>query len=182
MRELYKLWRGGAGLTAQDLDRVSALAEATQIQKAKLGTERTEDTKARSNQTAWLNDPWLKERLWRFTEEANRRAFSFDVTRCCDVQYTEYHASESGHYNWHIDVAYASDVPFDRKISLTVQLSDPSDYEGGEFGISRVDLPEWHKEKGTVLAFPSYILHKVAPVTKGVRRSLVAWFEGPRWR
>ena len=81
-----------------------------------------------------------------------------------------------------MDVSFTNDVPYDRKISFPVQLSDPSDYEGVDFGIHNQKLPDWHKEKGTVLVFPSYMLHKVNPVTKGIRRSLVAWFEGPRWR
>jgi len=183
LRKLFQLWRGDEGFKEYDLGRVAEAASATQFQKAKLGAEKEDNDKARRSRIAWLSDnTWLKDRLWRFAEEANRRAFAFDVTRCCDVQYTEYHETEKGHYDWHVDVSFTNDVPYDRKISLTVQLSDPSDYEGGDFGIHNQTLPDWHKEKGTVLVFPSYMLHKVNPVTKGIRRSLVAWFEGPRWR
>jgi PKHD-type hydroxylase len=65
---------------------------------------------------------------------------------------------------------------------MTVQLSDPSEYEGGLFKIENQEIPLWYREKGTVMVFPSYLRHRVEPVTRGVRRSLVAWFEGPRWR
>jgi PKHD-type hydroxylase len=183
LRELHRLWRGKEGFESADLDRVAEIAATTQSTKATLGARKEENDKARRSRIAWLSENlWLKDRLWGFAEEANRRAFAFDVTRCCDVQYTEYHADEKGHYDWHVDVAFSHDVPYDRKISLTVQLSDPSEYEGGSFGIHNQSLPDWHREKGTVLVFPSYMLHRVEPVTKGVRRSLVAWFEGPRWR
>lgn len=67
-----------------------------------------------------------------------------------------------------------------RKLSLVCQLSDPSEYEGGEFQINpggSILVPE--RTKGTVIIFPSYLVHRVAPVTKGTRRSLVLWVEGP---
>jgi len=183
LREQFKIWRGHAGLTAKDLDHVSELAHKATTNKARVGDNRATDDKIRSSRIGWLNQSgWLRDRLYGFAEEANRRAFAFDFTRCCDIQYTEYHAEEKGHYNWHIDVSFTKDTPFDRKLSLTVQLSDPSEYEGGLFKIENQTLPEWYREKGTVMVFPSYLRHRVEPVTKGVRRSLVAWFEGPRWR
>ena len=79
---------------------------------------------------------------------------------------------------------YFHNEPFDRKLSMTVQLTDPTEYEGGDFHLddSVEPLPSFSKDKGSVLIFPSYINHKVSPVTKGIRRSLVAWFSGPRWR
>ena len=70
-----------------------------------------------------------------------------------------------------------------------MQLSDPSDYEGGDLMIARPYANKWVeetaqsvKERGTIIVFPSFYTHKVTPVTKGVRRSLVAWVEGPPWR
>ena len=182
MREQYKIWRGNAGLTTSDLDRVSELAHKANTKQAAVGENRDQNTKIRSSRIGWINDGWLRERLYSYAEEANRRAFAFDFTRCCEMQYTEYHAEEKGHYDWHVDVSYTNDVPYDRKLSLTVQLSDPSEYEGGNFVLERQKMPDWYKEKGTILVFPSYLRHRVEPVTKGVRRSLVAWFEGPRWR
>jgi PKHD-type hydroxylase len=107
-----------------------------------------------------------------------------DVSEYGDIQYTEYHGSDGGKYDWHHDVDWNRDDDHDRKISLTVQLSGPSEYEGGDFsfGDGVESLPDFYKEIGTVLAFPSYLAHKVSPVTSGVRKSLVAWFEGPKWR
>lgn len=140
-------------------------------------------SESRRSRLVWLpNNGRFREFLWNHVEEMNRKFYNFDVTRCCDIQYTEYHGSEEGHYNWHNDVHFMNDVVYDRKISVTVQLSDPSEYEGGDFEIAHVPLPDGIKNFGSVLTFPSYMQHRVAPVTKGVRKSLVAWFEGPRWR
>jgi PKHD-type hydroxylase len=73
----------------------------------------------------------------------------------------------------------------DRKLSITIQLSDSDDYEGGNFILDRQYQQPDSKDlrtKGTILVFPSPIKHKVTPVTKGIRKSLVAWVEGPKWR
>ena len=74
-----------------------------------------------------------------------------------------------------------------RKLSMTIQLSDPDDYEGGDFvfnvnQIGQSPDREQLRKKGTVLVFPSFIMHGVKPVTKGTRKSLVSWIEGPTWR
>ena len=117
-------------------------------------------------------------------EQANRNAFGFDICSVGDIQYTEYSADNKGHYNWHHDIDWNDDKAFDRKLSVTVQLSDPSEYKGGEFQFNETENPqrELLKIKGTVLVFPSYLSHKVYEVTEGKRKSLVAWFEGPRWK
>mgnify|MGYP001205851066 CR=1 FL=1 len=74
----------------------------------------------------------------------------------------------------------------DRKLSMTIQLSDSHEYEGGNFEfrdhISNIPPKEQLRKKGTVLIFPSFLYHSVQPVTKGTRKSLVTWIEGPAWR
>ena len=99
------------------------------------------------------------------------------------LQYTEYHAEDTGFYNWHTDVNWLGQDDADRKLSVTIQLSDPDEYEGGDFEFQFIPGPEQEaaKKKGTILIFPSHQIHRVTNVTKGVRKSLVAWFEGPRW-
>ena len=183
MRVNYTIYRGMSyGFREKDFERLDDLVKQYDSMQAQIGSKVVEEV--RSSRITWLSsNVWLKERLWRFAEEANRKNYGFDVTRACDVQYTEYLAEQKGHYDWHVDVhPQREGMVFDRKLSLTVQLTDPDEYEGGKFEIERQTLPDWHTEKGTVLVFPSYIKHKVNPVTKGTRRSLVAWFEGPIWR
>ena len=73
----------------------------------------------------------------------------------------------------------------DRKLSVTIQLSDSNDYEGGDFVFDQEYQspdPKALRKKGTILVFPSPIRHAVKPVTKGTRKSLVAWVEGPKWK
>jgi PKHD-type hydroxylase len=90
--------------------------------------------------------------------------------------YTEH---DQGHYDWHIDSGLETNtVP--RKLSMALLLSDPSEFEGGELQIMRAGVPESVEQKrGRAWFFPSYLMHRVTPVTKGIRRSLVMWVGGP---
>ena len=126
---------------------------------------------------------WLYEKLMYMTLEANSDYWKFDLSHWKDaIQYTEYNGEEAGGYDWHIDVG---PHPLNhRKISITVQLSDPIDYEGGDLEIwtGGKEPMKAPKEKGAVVMFPSYLLHRITPVTKGVRKSLVLWVGGTTFR
>lgn len=95
------------------------------------------------------------------------------------IQYQTYHDTELGHYDWHQDVS-ARGTLATRRISITIQLSDESEYEGGDLLLkgSKDDTP-MPKDHGYGIVFPSYMLHKVSPVTKGIRRSMAIWFQIP---
>jgi PKHD-type hydroxylase len=97
------------------------------------------------------------------------------------IQYTEYY-DNGGHYDWHIDMS--AGYPLNqRKISMTVQLSDESEYDGGNFEIMRGrEVEQLPKGKGNVVIFPSYLLHRITPVTRGVRKSLVLWLGGASFK
>ena len=119
--------------------------------------------------------------------EANNNAFGVDWTSITQLQHTLYEADEQGHYDFHHDVFYEAPVMTHRKLSMSIQLSDGDEYEGGDFEFSPHYMPhppdpKALRKKGTVLIFPSFILHKVTPVTKGERKALVVWAEGPLWR
>lgn len=93
-----------------------------------------------------------------------------------DIQISEYNEEDNGHYDWHMDVGELS--PY-RKISISVQLSDPKPYEGGDLLIfNSKNYKKLPNSKGTAILFPSYLLHKVTKVTKGTRKSLVIWITG----
>ena len=115
----------------------------------------------------------------------NAKYWNFDLTSFVENwQYTIYESGENDHYDWHVDnIDSWNSSP--RKLSVVIQLSDPDEYEGGElmfnFGSLEGDQIAV-KKKGTLIMFPSYVLHKVAPVTAGVRRSLVFWVSGPGFR
>lgn len=103
---------------------------------------------------------------------ANARAFHFDLTSNEPAQYAEY--AIDGKYDWHLDIGPGSAAL--RKLSASVQLSSPNDYEGGDLEIW--GTPPVDKKQGTLIVFPSYLLHRVHPVTRGLRRSLVVWATG----
>jgi PKHD-type hydroxylase len=87
---------------------------------------------------------------------------------------------EGGHYDWHVDQGATERR---RKLSLVLQLSPPSDYEGCELQIrSSNKIETVPRGRGELIAFPSYALHRVTPITAGIRRSLVIWCSGPRFR
>jgi PKHD-type hydroxylase len=143
------------------------------------------DKSYRSSKISWIpyseENKWLYKKIGSLVNTANENMWNFSIMGMKEsVQYGEYHASENGHYDWHMDLGGKI---INRKISITVQLSDPSEYEGGELqfmlGRSITTAP---KAKGNVVVFPSYFLHRVTPVTKGVRKSLVLWVSGEAFR
>ena len=101
------------------------------------------------------------------------------------IQYTEYYASENGHYDWHQDIG-KGELPSKRKVSITIQLSESEDYDGGELlicvgsnGSGQLDNNRvCPRGKGVGVLFPSYMMHRVTPVTRGTRKSLVLWVGG----
>ena len=141
------------------------------------------NNKHRRSKIAWLTgNTDIMDMIWPYVKSASD-IMGVSVASIADFQYTEYHGNQEAKYDWHHDVDWNKNDGRDRKLSVTVQLSDPSDYEGGHFEFGEVEepLPE-SRDKGTILIFPSYLQHRVAPVTSGVRKTLVAWFEGPNWQ
>ena len=74
------------------------------------------------------------------------------------------------------------DSLYDRKLSIIIQLSDPTTYEGGDFQFKELEQPQGFRDQGSILVFPSYNVHRITEVTGGTRNSIVCWMEGPRWR
>jgi len=99
------------------------------------------------------------------------------------IQYTEYYGTNKGHYDWHMDLGSQGFMKF-RKISVTVQLSDSNEYEGGDLqiwtgGQYPMTAP---RGKGNVVIFPSFMMHRVTPVTSGTRKSFVLWLGGEHYK
>ena len=179
MRQNWQMWSGGVNHEIID----AIISEAGETQYASTFNDSGSDV--RTSRVSWLTDhPWILDMLYQYADLANQAAFHTSLYKKADIQFTEYHGSEGGHYSWHHDIDWNRNDGLDRKLSITVQLSDPSEYEGGDFEFSEVlsPDPQQSKARGTVLIFPSYLQHAVSPVTSGVRKSLVAWFEGPKWR
>jgi PKHD-type hydroxylase len=125
---------------------------------------------------------WIYQRLTDIVNQNNEKFFNFDLTMIEQLQFTYYSSEEEGCYKAHTDPT-AWKNPHNRKLSIVVQLSDPTEYEGGELKLHISHEPTViAKAKGLVAMFPSYTLHEVTPVTKGERYSLVAWVHGPAFK
>lgn len=122
---------------------------------------------------------------------ANAQAgWNYEIHGMENMQYTIYHDGND-HYHWHTDTIAGEPNP--RKLTCIVQLSDRASYDGGglnlmvatelegEGAVMPIDV-DGFREQGSVLVFPSYLQHRVLPVTRGTRYSLVTWFRGPPWR
>lgn len=145
------------------------------------------DKSYRNSEISWItqdqNSFWVYEKLAWIVRQLNGQFYKFDLHGFSeDFQYSTYKSESSGHYNWHIDSGSTDGFP-PRKLSLVLQLSDPSEYDGGELELyTQSDIQRVNKEKGLIALFPSYTLHRVTPVTSGVRKTLVAWISGPAFR
>jgi len=144
-----------------------------------------DDSKIRKTKVAWIDGSKetapLFARLTNIINIANKDWFNVDLTSIEQLQYTVYEKGDF--YDQHIDHMYEEVGSLTRKLSFVLQLSDPSDYDGGNTEL--IAGPEPHsipKEKGTITFFPSYVLHKVTPITRGTRKALVGWVRGPKWK
>lgn len=186
MNNVWEVWP--SALTAAECDAIVKRAELYDAQSATVGFDETKrsDESYRSSTIRWLDtarEADIVQRLMHFVQASNRTNFGADIVAPYELQYTEYHGSSGGRYDWHQDVWLESSRPFDRKLSVVVQLSDPADYQGGAFEFFCVSHPgPTFAPRGSMLIFPSFLQHRVLPVTAGLRRSLVTWVEGPRWR
>ena len=142
------------------------------------------DTETRTSHISWIpfsKMPEMYKDIEKIMKATNGNHFGFDGMQITELaQYTEY--PSGGFYDWHMDsdVNFAHEPPV-RKISMTCLLSHESEFKGGELEIEK----EENKVKlvqGQAVFFASFIRHRVAPVTQGVRKSLVMWFGGPPLR
>jgi len=151
--------------------------------------------KTRNSDLVWLDEPWIYRAICPYIHQANKNAnWNFEWNFTEPAQFTIYKKDQ--HYNWHID---PWDIPYNeptnphrhgkiRKLSVSLTLSDEKDYKGGEleFNLGKnipgnkknTVIPKDIGDKGTLIVFPSHIPHRVRPVTKGTRHSLVMWALG----
>ena len=163
--------------------------------------------KKRKSDIVWMNDTWIYKEIHPYIHEANEKAgwnFDWDWSESC--QFTKYGVGQ--YYGWHCD---SWDKPYSRppladgtrpidhgkirKLSVTISLSHPDEYEGGNLEFDFRNQVDWDRNKkaaihscdgirprGSIIVFPSFVWHRVAPVTKGTRYSLVIWNLGYPFR
>lgn len=175
-------WWKGAFNTAE-LDAIIRLGESLAPATARVSGEVIRE-EIRKSQTSWIfpnpTSAWIFDRLSNVILQANSLHFRFDLSGFYQgLQFTKYEAPGE-HYEWHQDRGATVGI---RKLSLSLQLSDPDDYDGGELQfLHGKDEETFAKERGLIALFPSWALHRVTPVTRGTRYSLVAWVSGPPFR
>jgi len=159
--------------------------EYASYQEAKLGTldNPVIEMKTRNSKIHWWYEQhWVCSLFCHYFNKANRDLWEYDLTYLQGIQVTKYGVDDK--YDWHCDYGTESDNNHTRKLSASLLVSDESDYEGGDF-----EFIDYHgrtitapKKKGTIILFDSRTPHRVTPVTKGTRVSLVAWMLGPKLR
>lgn len=143
------------------------------------------DKEYRKSKVRWVKgEHGLRDLMMKYIIQANTE-FNVDIhPMISELQFTEYDAEYKGKYGLHHDIDWNSDTPWDRKLSIVIQLSNPDGYEGGDLSFSETENPLSAdlRKQGTIIVFPSYLQHSVSEVTSGTRHSLVSWVWGPRWR
>jgi PKHD-type hydroxylase len=147
--------------------------------------------KKRDCKVVWLDEKWVYKLIHDFINDANKASgWNFDVNFTEKAQFTIY--NKSNYYDWHIDEMDPVNNPKNkemhgkiRKLSMSILLNNPNEYEGGELefntpnGVFKCTELE---QEGSLVVFPSNVLHRVTPVTKGTRYSLVSWTLGPPYK
>jgi PKHD-type hydroxylase len=173
----------GDGFSSDEVDKVIQISKNFSFEKATT-VDIIQRDEMRKSQIKWLpydnSTEWIVDKLMGQIIEANN-IWKFDISSIMDnIQYTEYDG-DGGHYDWHLDIG-PNNISH-RKISVVVQLSQPYEYDGGRLqlknGPGEIDVPQG---KGTVIIFPSFLLHRVTPLTKGNRKSLVFWVGGGHYK
>lgn len=194
------IWRDG--FTGEELTGIEAYCDRAGVEPA--GMLGGNNDRGRKSAVGFHKpdgaNAWFFHKLNGIVETLNARFYGFDLNGYAYFQYTVYDGEAGGFYDWHMDMILGDghlrdehlgdeSLHFDegtRKLSLSLLLSEPGiDFMGGQFLIndgrqeSPLTIP---LRKGEVAAFPSWMIHKVAPVTSGTRRSIVVWVLGPKFR
>ena len=165
--------------TREECEQIVTLAKAEGIVKGGTG-EAMETSAVRDSEICFLwpdeNTAWIFQRLEHLTNQMNR-SYQFDLKGFFEgVQVARYTAGSGGHYDWHMDLGTG---PFSaRKLSLSVQLSDPQNYEGGKLEFTSATLQDEARLQGAAIIFPAFMTHQVKPVSSGERWSMVCWISG----
>jgi PKHD-type hydroxylase len=205
-------WYNEALFWPEQIMRIKQICEREDEVEAMVVGNTEANHNIRKNKVSWHDNEELYSMIRPAMQTANELSgWKYNITCIEPVQYTVYYGDES-HYHWHTDTitndkTLNDDFPEGhmkgtiRKISCSIQLEDPKDYDGGEFELmvsreskeddldlggdgyfktTSLSLPHC-KDKGSAIFFPSFSYHRVKPVTKGIRKSLVCWFRGPKW-
>jgi len=170
--------------TPQECEKIIKLGKAQKLENAKV-QDRIDKT-IRNNKVSWIypssqNNHWIFSRITGCILNLNLKFFNFDLFGFTEgFQFTNYKAPAQ-YYDSHTDRGLNTQV---RKLSFSLLLNNPETFSGGELCIqeSTKEFKIPNQKQGSLIAFPSFILHNVTPVTKGERNSLVGWITGPNFK
>ena len=183
--------------TTEELDKIIAYCDSVGTERAKIiGTDENDipaiEKKRRSDikfHPRNENTAWIFDRLNRIIGQINNEFYNFDLNGFVAFQYASYNSVEKGTFHWHMDMhldrkTLPPGMIEPRKLSLSLLLNEPTEFRGGEFQINLGDESQAETiefDRGTMVAFPSYIIHRVAPVYEGIKKALVVWVTGPKF-
>ncbi len=181
----YNYYYFDNAFSEDELTKINNLAMSyPKMQATTVGEEGTNVSEYRKSTVVWLPDEprslWLYNKISELAHTANTNMWNYEIWGYNDqLQYTIYEG-DGGHYDWHADLGPSIS---NRKLSCVIQLSDPNDYEGGDLQLNNGGgVVTIEKKKGRIVFFSSFVLHRVTPVTKGTRISLVTWLSGRNLR
>jgi len=170
--------------TDEECERIKKYCSKLSLDFAKVGYRQQNNT-IRSNKIAWINEEddiseWLYRKLTDLITHINTEFWKFDLEYIATLQYTKYD-SIGDNYNYHLDIMNQGNSY--RKLSFSLQLDDDDSYEGCNL-IIKTNSENYtaNRKKGSINFFPSFILHKVTPLEKGVRNCIVGWVCGPNFK
>lgn len=171
---------------AYECDEIVKIGSALPASEGTVTEDSKIDKTLRQSSVSWIpvnkETEWIFRRITDAITRINNNYFLYDLETIEALQFSTYNKKDF--YGYHLDTQY-SGAGLPRKLSFTVQLTDDVKYEGGdvEICISDPNAPvKLKRERGCINFFPSFYLHRVSPVTKGVRNSLVGWINGPRFK
>jgi len=175
--------------TEEEIKKIEEYCSSKKLDKAStVGS----NSKARISSNCFIDvqdeNRWFVSKINQALDHANKAFYNFDLYGYSYFQYAEYEGSENGKYDAHTDLIFGENKPGymidTRKLSLSLLLNEPEkDFIGGEFFIHLSKNPSLHAlKKGQMILFPSFMLHGVKPVLSGVRKSIVIWVEGPKFK
>lgn len=174
--------------TEMELNLITNYLSNVKLEKGRIGNnEGIINTTTRNSDVNFFScnsdTNWIFNKFNFIISSINDQFYNFDLEGYDAIQYSEYKSSEKGEYDFHMDTGLDVSDILPRKLSLAMLLND--NFEGGEFQIN----PGTEKyamtvetKKNRAILFPSFLIHRVAPVTKGIRKSLVIWTLGPKFR
>ena len=190
-------WYFQSAVSLKDCNKIIKKGKSKKVEKAMISDDKKEfitKKEKRNSQVVWLDERWIYDIIQPFVHTANRNAgWNFEWDWSEPAQFTFY--KKGMHYNWHTD---SLPKPYEkgtskgkiRKLTSVLVLSDPKEYQGGELEFQfHAEDPQYNKKrtitvakevapKGSVIVFPSFVWHRVKPVTKGVRYSMPTWHLG----